>query len=279
MWKRRGWPQHARMNQYLQLGHEALGSPASIFGFLICVAVAAYAQTLTGFAFALILLSSVAVFDLVPIADAANAAMVLTLVNAYSFFRTDRRPPPWRMMRPALISSLCFTVVGVGLLMWFSSHATQWLKVLLGLVIAGCAFSLMLQRRPRQTLSSPAGFGVAGSLSGILGGLFGTSGPPIVYLMYQQPLDHSLIRRALLLVFASNSALRLVVVAATGTFTLRSLLLCALSVPIVHFVTIFTARRPPPVSGRTLRAAVAWLLVISGALLVFSGWSSLALPT
>ncbi|MFA7668477.1 MAG: sulfite exporter TauE/SafE family protein [Burkholderiaceae bacterium] len=263
------------MNPYLQLGHEVLGNPAGIIGFLVCVAVAAYAQTLTGFAFALILLSSVAVFELVPITDAANAAMVLTLVNAYAFFRTDRQPPPWRMMRPALISSLCFTVAGVMLLMWFSTHATQWLKIVLGLVIVGCAFSLMLQRRPRQSLSSPLGFGIAGSLSGILGGLFGTSGPPLVYLMYQQPLDHLLIRRALLLVFTSNSILRLTMVVATGTFTLRSLLLCVLSIPIVHFITMFTIRRPAPVSVRTLRTAVAWLLVVSGVLLVFSGWNKL----
>lgn len=264
------------MTGYLQLGYQALGNPLSILGFLICVAVAAYAQTLTGFAFGLILLSSVAVFDLVPITDAADAAMVLTLVNTYSFFRTDRQPPPWRLMRPVLITSLCFIVVGVAMLMWLSSHATQWLKIVLGLVIAGCALSLMVQTRPRKTLSSPTGFGVAGALSGVLGGLFGTSGPPIVYLMYRQPLEHALIRRALLVVFASNAGLRLVAVAATGTLTLRSMLLCALSVPIVHYVTIFTARRPAPVSPRTLRAGVSWLLVVSGALLVFAGWNGLS---
>lgn len=263
------------MNQYLQSASEMLGSPLGVAGFLVCVAVAAYAQTLTGFAFGLILLSAVGVFDLVPIADAANAVMVLVLVNVYSSFRASRQPLPWRMMRPALISSLGFIVVGVALLMWLSSHATQWLKILLGLVIAGCALSLMLQRQPRKTLSSPASFGVAGALSGVLGGLFGTSGPPIVYLMYRQPLDQTLIRLALLLVFACNAGLRLAVVVATGGFNVRSVLLCALSVPIVHYVTTFTARRPAPVSARTLRTGVAWLLVVSGVLLVFSGWGGM----
>jgi uncharacterized membrane protein YfcA len=259
------------MIQYFQSGYETLGNPANVLGFLLCVAVAAYAQTLTGFAFALILLSAVAVFDLAPVADAANAAMMLTLVNAYTYFRHDRQPLPWRMMRPALITSLCFTVVGVVVLMWLSNHAAQWLKVLLGGVIIACALSLMLHGKPRKTLSTPTGFGIAGALSGLLGGMFGTAGPPIVYLMYRQPLEHNVIRRALLVIFASNSALRLLAVGASGALTLRSLLLCVLSVPIVHYVTIFTARRPPPMSARSLRAGVSWLLVVSGVLLVLAG--------
>lgn len=261
------------MSPYLSFPYETLGHPLNLLGFLACVAVAAYAQTLTGFAFALILLSSVAVFDLVPITDAANTAMVLTLANTWAFFRTHRQAPPWRMMRPAVITSTGFIIVGVAVLMWLSSHATQWLKIVLGAVIVGCALLLMLQAKPRKTLSSPTAFGIAGALSGMLGGLFGTSGPPIVYLMYRQPVDHAVVRRALLLVFAANAVFRVIVVVASGGFSMRSLLLCALSVPIVHYVTIFTARRPAPVSPRTLRAGVSWLLVVSGALLVYSGWS------
>lgn len=265
--------QAASMIQQQDISHwyELLGNPVNIIGFLLCVAVAAYAQTITGFALGLVLLSAVTAFDLVPISDAANIAMVLSLVNAYSFFRADRRQRPWCMVRPALISSLCSVLIGVGLLLWLSANATQWLKIVLGIAIVGCACSLMLQRKPRKTLSSPTVFGMAGVLSGVLGGLFGTSGPPIVYLLYRQPLSGDVIRRALVLIFAGNACMRLMAVIVTGSFTGRALLLCVLSVPIVHFVTSFVAVRPPPVSAWTLRLAVMLLLAFSGILLVFSG--------
>ena len=253
--------------------NDALGPPANLLFFLVCVGIAAYVQTLTGFAFGLILLSSVAVFDIVPVTDAANAAMVLTLINTYSFFRADRRPPPWRMMRPALISGACFVVLGVVVLMWLSSQATHWLKIVLGAVICGSAILLMLQTKPRETVSPPAAFSVAGGFAGLLGGMFGTSGPPIVYLLYQQPLEYLVVRRALILMFATSSCIRLVMVLASGTFTLRSMVLCGLSVPIVHFITTFTAGRPLPFSVRILRTGVSCLLVVTGAMLVFSGWS------
>lgn len=252
---------------------DALGNPIQLIGFLLCVAVAAYAQTLTGFAFGLILLSAVALFDLVPVTEAANAAMVLTLVNTYSFFRTDRKAPPWQLMRPALLTASVFVVAGVFLLMWLSSQATHWLKIVLGVVITGCALLLMLQSKPRSTVSSPTAFGVAGGFAGLLGGLFGTSGPPIVYLLYRQPLEYQVVRRALLLMFATSAGLRLILVLISGTFTLRSLLLCLFAIPIVHGITTFTAGRPIPVSTRTLRMGVSCLLVVTGMLLVVSGWS------
>src|SRR5690606_7448661 len=103
--------------------------------------------------------------------------------------------------------------------------------------------------------------------------MFGTSGPPIVYLLYQQPLDYLVVRRALILMFATSSSIRMLMVMASGTFTLRSVVLCGLSVPIVHCITTFTAGRPLPFSVRILRTGVSCLLLVTGAMLVFSGWS------
>lgn len=52
--------------------------------FLLCVALASCAQSLSGFAFALILLGLAGLFELAPLADLANVATVLALVNARS---------------------------------------------------------------------------------------------------------------------------------------------------------------------------------------------------
>lgn len=53
-----------------------------ICGFALLAFVAAYVQTLTGFAFGLLLMGSVAVSGLVPLPEAAIVISLLTLTNA-----------------------------------------------------------------------------------------------------------------------------------------------------------------------------------------------------
>jgi uncharacterized protein len=247
----------------------AEGSLALII-FLVCVACATYAQNLTGFAFGLILLGLTATFHVTSVADAANAAMVLTLVNAWTSFRGQSEPPPWRLMRPALATSLCGVAIGVGLLGWLSGGAVNHLRGLLGISILGCATLLFLQTRSRSTLSSPWSFAFVGMLSGMLGGLFASSGPPLVYHMYRQPLERDRIRLALLLVFACNAFVRLILVVLSGQFSSHALLLAACAIPVVYGVTRHQLRHRPTLEPATLRRIVAVLLLISGSTLLIS---------
>jgi len=244
--------------------------------FMACVAVATYAQNLTGFAFGLILLGLVAVLQIASVADTANAATVLTLVNAWAYFRLHRASPPWQLMRPALGSSLAGVAVGVALLGWLSGNAVQVLRGLLGVCIVACALLLVLQGRPRATLSGRMAFAVAGGLSGLLGGLFSSSGPPLVYHMYRQPLPGELVRRSLLLMFAANAGLRLVLVVTAGQFSWRAALLGACSVPVVYGVTRLNHRYPSRLAPRVLQRIVAAMLMLAGATLIVSTWAARA---
>lgn len=237
--------------------------------FLLCVALATVAQNLTGFAFALILLSLVAVFELATIHDAANAATLLSLVNAWSYFRLRRARPAWRWLRPVLAGSLVGVVAGVILLFWLGTHSSQALRALLGGCIIGCAVLLMLQRSGRATVSSRGSFGVAGLLSGLLGGLFSVPGPPLVYHMFRQPLPAEEIRRALIASFAFASLARLVLVLAAGGMTRESLLLAAGALPVVYVITWAQHRIGFAPSPGLLRVAVTVLLVLSGVVLLF----------
>lgn len=247
---------------------EVVNTPATSLFFLLCVAVATYVQTLTGFAFGLVLLSLVATFNLASVADAANTATVLTLINAVAFFRAERQAPPWKLMRPALIASLMTVLVGVLLLRWISNNASSWLENALGVAIVVCAISLVARKRQAQQVGPPSGFAMAGALSGLMGGLFGTSGPPIVYHLYRQPLATDVVRRALLVMFASNAGMRLVLVVLSIGMTPRALLLSALAVPVVHITTRLTLKAPPPVPARVMRPLVAGLLALTGVAMV-----------
>lgn len=239
---------------------------------MLCVAFATYAQNLTGFAFSLILLGLVSVFHVASVSEAANAAMVLTLVNAFTYFRARPGSVPWRLMKPALNGSTVGVIVGLMLLAWLSGGAVAWLRGLLGVSILGCAALLVLQARPLVQVSGPLSFAVIGGLSGILGGLFSSSGPPIVFHMYRQPLDRELVRRALLLMFAFNALVRLVIVLPTGQFSAYSALLAGCALPVVYAVTTLHHKRPLQVSPTVLKWLVSGLLAAAGATLIASAW-------
>ena len=254
----------------------AHGGATPVLAFMACVALATYAQNLTGFAFGLILLGLTASLQIASVADAANAAMVLTLVNAWSYFRASKQPPPWALMRPALATSVVGVAAGVVLLGWLGGNAIAWLRGLLGVSILGCAALLVLQGAPLVRVSGRRSFAVVGLLSGLLGGLFASSGPPLVYHLYRQPLPRELVRRGLLLAFACNAAVRLVLVLPTGQFSPRSLLLAACAVPVVHAVTRLHHRYPVAMRPGVLKALVAGLLCASGGTLLVSAWRAVA---
>lgn len=239
-----------------------------------CVVVATVAQTLTGFAFGLVLLGLAASLKLASVADAANASMVLTLVNTVTYFAGHRQPLPWRLMRPAVVMSLPGVVLGVSLLGWLSGNAVDLLRGMLGVTIVACALVLMLRSARASQVSGPASFGAAGAVSGLLGGMFGTSGPPMVFHMYRQPVDAESIRRGLLMIFGINAAIRLLMVLAMGGFSLRAAVLTLLACPLVAGVTRWTQRYPPPLAPATLRLLVVGLLVTSGGSLLASSLGS-----
>lgn len=252
------------------------GDAASVAAFAACVALATFAQNLTGFAFGLILLGLTASLHVSSVADAANAAMVLTLVNAWVSFRSQRIAPPWRLMRPTLLGSTIGVAAGVALLGWLSGSAVAWLRGLLGLSITACASLLLLQAGTRQRRSTPTTFACVGVLSGLLGGLFSSSGPPLVYQMYREPLDRDLVRQALLLVFAFNALVRLCLVVPAGQFSAHALLLAACAVPVVYVVTRLQIRYPTTLRPAVLKVIVAGLLLASGSSLLVSAYLAIA---
>ncbi|WP_418117391.1 TSUP family transporter [Variovorax sp. 350MFTsu5.1] len=253
-----------------------LSQAGPVLVFMACVALATYAQNLTGFAFSLILLGLVSVLHVASVSDTANAATVLSLINAWTYFRARPGVVPWQLMKPALNGSTVGVIVGLMLLTWLSGGAVDWLRGLLGVSILGCAVLLVLQAKPLPVVSGRASFAVIGGLSGVLGGLFSSSGPPIVFHMYRQPLDRELVRRALLLMFAFNSLVRLMIVVPTGHFSWHSALLAGCAMPVVYGVTRLHHRLPNKLQPRTLKWLVGGLLAVAGSTLVATAWVAIA---
>ena len=149
----------------------------SIALFLVFVALAVYAQNLTGFALALILLGLVGATDLYPLPDVVNIVSIIALVNATIFLYKRRALTLERALWPALLASFVGTVLGVMALSWIVGNAYELLRLLLGASIIYCAWILWRRKTQLKTASPPSAFVSVGLISGLMGGLFSAGGP------------------------------------------------------------------------------------------------------
>ncbi len=243
--------------------------------FLLCVAIATGAQTLTGFAFGLMLLGLTSVFGVAPMTDVTNVVGVLVLVNLVALFARRRPTLPWPQLAPAMLASLLCVPLGLWLLHRFSAGATLVLQGLLGLTILGCALLLGARSTALKQVSGRGAFALVGALGGVLGGLFSASGPPIVYLFYRQPMALDLVRGSLAVLFGANALLRLALVLAEGSFTASAAWMTLEAMPVVLAVTWLVQRYGPTQSVRLIRRMVLFLLAVAGIGLVgqsVAGW-------
>ena len=240
--------------------------------FLLCVALATVAQSLTGFAFGLILLGLIATLQVVPLTEVAVVISILTLGNAMGTLGGPKPQLDRAVLLPVLLSSLLGVSLGIWGLGALDDMQVAWLRLLLGGVIIAGSLMLVVQSKPQAQLSGQPTFWLAGGLCGLLNGLFSSGGPPIVYHLYRQPLDYEVIRNTLITVFAANAAARLGLVMAQGQLSLSTLWLSAEALPLVLLVSWLVRRYPPKLSLRAVRWLVFVLMALAGVSLI---WDSL----
>lgn len=240
--------------------------------YLLCVALACTVQNLTGFAFGLVLLGLAALSGVAPLPTLTHVVSVLVLVNAAGLFLRARPQLPRGVMRPTLLASLFGVLAGVLLLQWLARTWLPLLQAMLALTIAVAALDLLLRPQPAARLAPARRFAGFGLLSGLLGGLFSTAGPPLVYHFYRQPLPPQQVRDALLTVFALNALLRLGLMGAGQQLDRSVLWLSLEALPLVWLISRAMAGRPPPLPPTLLRRLVCLLLLGVAASLAASAW-------
>ena len=244
----------------------------STVGVLLCITLASYVENLTGFAFGLIFLALVGVFDLISLEVAANAVTLITLSQTFIYFREYPLTDEWRVVKPAIWPSLAGVVAGLALLFWLSDGALYLLKIALGFSVVGSAGLLVMRFQPKSEIDPPGSFVFIGVLAGLMGGLFSTAGPPLVYKLYRQPLSLPMIRQALLVMFGLSQMLRLALVLVTGQFTPASLIYAVLAVPLLFLVTRGNRHYPLNISPAAVSRVAAALLLMAGVSLIVTAW-------
>jgi len=232
---------------------------------LLLAALASYVQTLTGFALGLLFMGGVGLLGILPLPDAAVLVSVFGLVNAIQMLSNGWRNIAWREFSMVIVSSFIFLIFGYWLLGLMLAASLDWLKLLLGLLIILSSLQLLFHPVSLTKPSHPSSFVFFGALAGIMGGLFSTAGPPLVYHFYRQPLQAAVIRDTLVTIFALCGLLRLILVIFWGDTPTASSwwgLLCILAV--MAFTTL-ARRYPPPLTSAALRRLAFILLFLSGA--------------
>jgi len=233
-------------------------------GLLVLAGLAAYMQTLTGFAFGLIMMGGIGLTGLMPLPDAAVLVGCMVLVNAAQVLVRGWRDIAWRSFRPVIVASIVGLAAGYVMLDAMVSASIDWLKLALGIVIIISSIQLAMQPAPLKTHSSAGSFVFFGAAAGLMGGLFSTAGPPLVYHFYRQPLSAASIRETLVAIFAVNAVIRLAMVAAAGDMPHSGFWWGLLCVPVVMTMTFAAKRWPPPLSALSIRRVAFGLLFLSG---------------
>ena len=232
--------------------------------FLAFVALAVYAQALTGFALALILLGLVGATNLLPLPHAVNASTLTGFCTAWLFLWRRRTLHVEKVLVPTLIASVAGVAVGAFLAGWLAGSAYQVLRLILGLSIVACALSLWRAVEPLKSMSPPSVFALTGGIAGLLGGMFSAGGPPLVYLSYRQPKGPGWAREQLMVFFAFSTTLRLLIVVPSGQMSLFDLQLAAEALPVVFLMTYLAVRHPLPLSPKLFRGLICVLLIATG---------------
>lgn len=238
-------------------------SPPDLALFLVLAAVAAYVQTVTGFAFGLIMMGGVALVHLLPLPDAAALVSALTLANALQMMVKGWRHIAWREWRLSLLASLPMIFVGFALLQWLASEHVALLRAILAAAILFASLAVLRPPRPGARQPHPATYVAAGLASGLMSGLFSAGGPPLVFRFYTAPLPLPTIRETLVSIYALNAILRLVIVFGSHHRPPATLWWGLLAVPVVMAVTAAARRWPPSLSPAALRGSVVALLAAS----------------
>ncbi len=234
-----------------------------IIPILAAVALGCYVQTVTGFAFGLIFISAVSAFNLLDIKTAALMTCSLALVNTTTALRKRERHTLWKEVIAVISFAIPGVLVGYYMLGFFSESNLKTLKITLSIIIVLASFLILVPPKAGKKVSSLPVFAFFGSLGGIVGGLFGVNGPPLIFQFYRQNLPIAAIRDSLLTIFAILCLVRLLFVVAIDGMTPFVGTLILLALPVTYLVTLFAKRFPPQVSELTIRRAAALLLLLA----------------
>ncbi|MEM9622605.1 MAG: sulfite exporter TauE/SafE family protein [Pseudomonadota bacterium] len=236
----------------------------AIAAFLIVVFLGSYIQSVAGFAMAMLIVAVMGGFRLVELPVLAATVSLLTMVNVALALRGSLGQIQGRVFVWLAVGQVPAILIGVYIMQWLDANVLTGLEICLGLFITLGGLFMLLKPQPwKQVAGRTAcvGTGVAG---GLMGGLFGASGPVLGWFGFSQPLPLAAIRATLLACFALTTVVRTGVVWSSGGLTAEVLSLALLGAPVVVVGTLAGRYLAPPVHESAIKRMAHMLLLAMG---------------
>lgn len=227
--------------------------------------VAEMVYILFGFGAGLIAVGSMAML-LEQVTDVVVVLLLLSLPPELYVVCTNRGSVTWRSVGLICAGNLVGVPLGTLALDWGDA---SFILLLLGgfLVLAGLTF-LLLPRRERAVRWPVWSAPLVGLLSGVLGGLFGTGGPPLIIYYRLAKLDKASFRSNLMAIFLLITLVRLPSYGMAGLITAPRAIGAALVAPAALLGALLGNRIHLELREETFERMVALALLLIGALLL-----------
>jgi uncharacterized membrane protein YfcA len=246
----------------LELMFDSVGQFVVVFAALV---LAQGVYVLLGFGAGLIAIGIIAM----AMPDVRDVVVLLLLLNLPAELWVVSRS--WRIVAwRGLLVLLIGVLVGIPIGSWILKYGDPtFLLGLLGivLVIFGSAF-LLAPSRMRYRIPTWAAAPV-GLVSGVLTGLFGTGGPPLIFYFQLRGVDKTVFRGSLMSIFLTMTLIRVPSYAAVGLITATSLWSALTVFPAVLLGAWIGNRIHVTIGEEAFRRVVSTALVMLGILLLF----------
>ena len=238
--------------------------------FLISVAIGAWVQAISGFAFGLIVIAIVQLTGTMTIKEAAAAISILAFANVVISLQHTFRHIDRRLFTRLIVGQLPAIGVGVWFLGYLSVQATSVLELIFGLFLIVSGTALAINPTPLALRSRDASIISAGLMGGIFGGMFAASGPIIGWFAYRQPIPIAAIRASLLAMLGVTTLARTAIVAVDGVFTVDLAIWIAVAIPFVIAFTYLGRNVGQGFGDRHFRRVIFILVLVVGCWIVGS---------
>lgn len=170
----------------------------------------------------------------------------------------------WKLILPLLPFSLSGVLLALYL---FNTIDAQILKKFLGGFIISYALYTLLTLKP-HTHSSVFWAIPGGTFGGLIGTLFGTGGPFYVIYLQLQGLGKTTFRATIATIFFLDGSTRIVAYSISGFYSLDTMLLIAVSLPIMAIGMTIGGHIHTNISHQSIQKGIGVLLLFSGSALL-----------